>query len=79
MNQYSAKGLKDGPWKIFYQDVLLSKGSYVNNSREGLWTKYWTTGGLCWTAYYKNDEPIGYVVNYNRQPINIIFTTSFLL
>lgn len=59
--------------------VLLSKGSYVDDSKEGLWTNYWTTGGLCWTAYYKHGEPIGYVVNYNRQPINIIFTTSFLL
>ena len=36
MNQYNANGLKDGLWENFYEDVLLSKGSYVNDFREGL-------------------------------------------
>ena len=79
MNQRNDKGLKEGYWEHIYDNKLLSKGSYVDDLREGLWTKYWYNGGLCWTIHFKNDEPIGYVTDYNRLLINTIHQTSFII
>lgn len=80
MNQRNAKGLKEGYWENTYHGKLSSKGSYVDDLREGLWTKYFTnSGGLCWTGHFKNDEPIGYITFYYRTPINTIRQTSFVI
>ena len=80
MNEKNAEWLKEGYWEHTYEGKLLSKGFYVNDLREGLWTKYFTnSGGLFWTGHFKNDEPIGYVTYYNRLSINSIFYTSFIL
>lgn len=53
-NQVDNAGLKQGPWKIYEDSVLISKGSYVDNLPDGLWTSWHLNGQMKEEGYYKN-------------------------
>src|SRR5690606_34019882 len=52
---YDVKGGKKGLWKFFSNNgVLTSKGNYINNNVEGLYTNYFKNGNILSLAEYKN-------------------------
>jgi len=44
VNQVDDSGMKQGPWKIYEDTILIARGSYSDNMPEGLWT-YWYKNG----------------------------------
>ena len=44
LNQVDSSGLKQGPWKIYEDDVLVAQGTYLDGNPDGLWI-YWYENG----------------------------------
>ncbi len=58
-NQFDDNHLKQGLWIYFYDSVqtqVSSKGIYVDNKREGIWTEYYKNGKPRSMFTYKNNH-----------------------
>lgn len=58
-NQFDDNHLKQGLWIYFYDSVqtqVSSKGVYVDNKREGIWTEYYKNGKPRSMFTYKNNH-----------------------
>ncbi|OFY89872.1 MAG: hypothetical protein A3K10_15355, partial [Bacteroidetes bacterium RIFCSPLOWO2_12_FULL_31_6] len=51
--------LKQGAYKMFYNNVLLCSGYYYNNQKNGPWIKYYPDGSISTTGAYSNGEKHG--------------------
>jgi len=50
---------KHGEYTMYYNNVLLCKGYYYNNEKNGLWTKYYPNGSISTVGAYINGEKNG--------------------
>lgn len=66
-------GRRQGYWKILgamsieegYKDnQIIEEGRYYNNKRQGLWKKYYPTGGLRSEIMYRENHPYGQYKTY---------------
>jgi hypothetical protein len=46
-------GLKQGPWEIYEDSVLISKGSYLDGIPDGLWTSWYKNGQMKEEGHYQ--------------------------
>ena len=68
MNQYNDKGEFHGYWENYsYQNLLLSKGNYINGIKNGYWEGYWSNGIIDYKGNFTNDGPTGYWEWYNDE------------
>ena len=51
--------IKQGEYKMYYNNILLSKGYYYNNKKNGPWTKYYPNGSISTEGVYNNGEKSG--------------------
>jgi antitoxin component YwqK of YwqJK toxin-antitoxin module len=67
-NYTDKQGLRQGYWQItgsmtieegYSDEQLVAEGEYVDNQRQGLWTKYYPTGGRQSEITYRNNRPYG--------------------
>ncbi len=55
MNQIDDKGQKQGYWGYFsYDDILWSKGNFINDLEEVCWEDYYPYAKLHWKGNYNN-------------------------
>ena len=68
MNQLDDKGYKQGYWERYYLDSKLkSKGSYINDKKDGLWGWYYNHNGkLFCKGCYINGIKDGYWERYTN-------------
>ena len=66
MNEYNADGHQHGYWEEDLRFIgVIHKGSYINGKRDGLFMSFNSNSKvLKWTGYFKNDEEIGFYVDY---------------
>ena len=64
VNQFNQAGLKHGPWEIYQDSVLISKGSYLNGLPEGLWTSWYKNGQMKEEGHYKEGLKTGMWVEW---------------
>ena len=50
---------KHGEYTMYYNNVLLCKGYYYNNEKNGPWTKYYPNGSISTVGAYINGEKNG--------------------
>ena len=63
-------GKKHGEWKTYDSEGRLKKVShYINGKKEGQTTWYWINGNISDTLTYKDNEPIGEWICYNKQGV----------
>ena len=69
LNQVNQSGERTGPWEIYADSVLISRGSYVNGKPDGLWTVWYPNGQMkeegnylmgvkhgMWVEWYEDGE-----------------------
>ena len=57
INRKDKNGLKQGPWKFYYDNGILKlEGAYVNDKRHGFFKEYSREGNLLSIEKYINDE-----------------------
>jgi hypothetical protein len=54
INQLSKSGLKEGPWEIYSDSILVARGRYNNGIQDGLWTYYYKDGHMKEEGHYNN-------------------------
>jgi hypothetical protein len=54
LNQLNRSGMKQGPWEIYSDSILVAKGHYTNGTQEGLWTYYYKNGHMKEEGHYRN-------------------------
>jgi len=73
INFTDANNLKQGFWKIFGrmrrtpgydQDQVIEQGKYENSRKQGIWTKFFTSGKTKSEIEYKNSRPNGQYKTY---------------
>lgn len=66
INRKDANNKKQGHWILFDKSktVVQEEGKFKNNRREGIWKKYYSSGGLKHEITYKNGKPDGYAKFY---------------
>jgi len=52
INLVDNAGLKQGPWEIYKDSLLISKGSYVDGLPDGLWTSWYKNGQMKEEGHY---------------------------
>jgi len=53
LNQVDLSGLKQGPWEVYSDTVLLARGSYLDGEPDGLWTRWYKNGQMKEEGHYK--------------------------
>lgn len=53
------KDKKGKKYRFYKNSQIVEDGEYINNSKEGLWKVYHSSGRLQSTIYYKDNEPNG--------------------
>ncbi|MFH0759792.1 MAG: hypothetical protein V2B15_21060 [Bacteroidota bacterium] len=66
VNRVDISGIKQGPWEIYSDSVLISKGSFVNGQPDGLWTYWYNNGQMKEEGHYKNGLKKGMWVEWYR-------------
>jgi len=71
MHQGSLKeGKWDGPYKEFYRQAgelnVVSKGTYKDGEKEGIWVDFWSNGQLFEKGTYKNGKKEGRFVFFDQ-------------
>ena len=62
-----SKGLKNGTWKIYYQNGQLSyKVIYKYGKKEGKYLRFWRNGKAMAKGNYKNDKQEGEYLSYYK-------------
>lgn len=64
VNQLNQAGQKHGPWEIYQDSVLISRGSYLNGLPEGLWTSWYENGQMKEEGHYKEGLKTGMWVEW---------------
>ncbi len=59
VNHVTQAGVKQGPWEIYEDSVLISKGSYVDGLPDGLWTSYYKNGQMKEEGHYNEGIKTG--------------------
>ncbi len=59
VNQVNKAGLKQGPWEIYEDSVIISKGSYVDGLPDGIWTSWYKSGQMKEEGHYKEGIKTG--------------------
>jgi hypothetical protein len=59
INQVDSSGKRQGPWKIYENDVLIARGAYNNGNPDGLWTYWYPNGQLKEEGHYHQGEKCG--------------------
>lgn len=57
---------KDGKFKGYAEDALVEEGEYVNNKKNGVWTKYYPEGTKKHELTFTNNVANGYAKIYYR-------------
>jgi hypothetical protein len=66
LNQTDPSGLKQGPWEIYSDSVLVGKGSYVDGQQEGLWTYWYRSGQMKAEGQYRGGVKDGMWIEWYR-------------
>jgi hypothetical protein len=53
VNLVDDAGMKQGPWLIYRDTVLIARGSYSDNKPEGLWTYWYENGQMKEEGHYE--------------------------
>ncbi|MCQ2973660.1 MAG: hypothetical protein MJ211_02475 [Bacteroidales bacterium] len=67
VNKTDENHLKQGLWILFYDSdkkQISSKGNYVDNRKQGVWTEYYRNGNMKSSITYKDNNQDGYVKLY---------------
>ncbi len=64
VNRVDNSGMKQGPWEIYSDSVLISKGSFVNGKPDGLWTSWYKNGQMKEEGHYKKGVKNGMWVEW---------------
>lgn len=65
-NHVDHVGLKQGVWKIYEDSILVSKGAYVDDLREGLWTSWYINGQMKEEGNYEKGIKEGMWIEWYR-------------
>ena len=60
------EGKKDGPWVVYYNGQVRSKGTYKNGKKEGPWVSYYENGQLLTKGTYKDGKKEGSWVGHGE-------------
>jgi antitoxin component YwqK of YwqJK toxin-antitoxin module len=66
LNQVDSNNLKQGPWEIYRDSVLVARGSYVDDKPDGLWTFWYTNGETKEEGHYRRGVRTGMWVEWFR-------------
>lgn len=66
LNQVDRSGLKQGPWKIYSDSVLIAEGTYTNGKPDGLWTYWYKNGQMKEEGHYERGVKEGIWVEWHR-------------
>ena len=76
LNKVDKNGMRQGYWIVkgymsdedgFPANATVEEGNYVNNSKEGVWKRYFANGELRSEITYENDSPYGaYSIYYDN-------------
>ncbi len=64
LNYTDINGLKQGPWEIYSNDVLVAKGNYLDDKEDGIWVYWYENGNKKMEGNFKNGEKIGMWVEW---------------
>lgn len=64
LNFTDNNGLKQGPWEIYKNDMLIAKGNYEDNKEEGIWVYWHENGNKKAEGNFKDGKKIGLWVEW---------------
>ncbi len=64
LNYTDRHGLKQGPWEIYSNDILVAKGTYMDDKEEGVWMYWYENGNKRAEGNFKKGEKIGMWVEW---------------
>jgi len=64
INQVDNAGMKQGPWEIYSDSVLVARGSYVDGKQDDLWTFWYKNGQMKEEGRYRDGVKNGMWVEW---------------